>query len=103
MGVGHENGMNSTEPGVPGTSYGVSRIIEDTHARRIFKEKRPVQRTKVTRPQTYRCDLHILCLGNGRERNKSNEEHYRLPFSFHLWFLLIPSRWAHPVISFSCT
>ena len=85
MRMGHENRVNITEPGVSSTGCAVSRIVEDTHARWIFKEKRSVQSTKFTRPQTYRCDLHILCLGNGRERNKSNEEHYRLPFSFHLW------------------
>src|SRR6266581_5742634 len=81
------------EPGVPGTSYGVSRIIEDAYTRGIFKEKRPIQRTKITRTQANRCDLHILCLSNGRKRNKSNEEHYRLPFSFHLGFSLLIVDW----------
>ena len=89
MGVGHENDMNSTEPGVPGTSYGVSRIIEDAYTRGIFKEKRPIQRAKITRTQANGRDLHILCLSNRRNRNKSDEEHYRSPFSFHLGFSLL--------------
>src|SRR5437867_4203689 len=89
MGVGHENGMNSTEPVVPGTSYGVSRIIEDAYTCGIFKEKRPIQRTKITRTQANGSDLHILCLSNRRNRNKSDEEHYRWPFSFHLGFSLL--------------
>ncbi len=63
MRMGHENRVNITEPGVSSTGCAVSRIVEDTHARWTFKEKRSVQSTKVTRPPIGVMTGGIICGG----------------------------------------
>ena len=58
--MAQKHDMNVAEPGVVAARDGLTRVVEDAHARRIFEYRRAVAVAEFARVRAERRDFHVL-------------------------------------------
>ena len=78
MCVADQNDVNIAEPRIRTARYRASRIVEDAHTGRIFKDERPVCRAEIARTCSHGRDSDVLRLRNRYKRDECKKQHYDL-------------------------